>query len=282
MDGPRLCVVLARCRKRPRPARLAVSSARRERGSGGGRRGGAAGGEPAHGCLHVARPITLAHWVDTDVGRIRRVQRRAREVVCRHKLRNAHCQKAHRARSARTGARLLTKLNMFGGGYFRLDTNPLLPVRFAKEHFVNTKEPVSCVLTKCSFVFTKCSSDFHIFRTKPWQRRRSKCHELPLTLAILRMRFRIAWSRSKPTTVKMNGTAVHHAILLLVACATRCFVLWCTATPLKVELYQQNLWQLSNRWKQSTALTRGRMRSKHQFAQEKLSGSEPWISMRGG
>jgi len=195
MDGPRLCVVLARCRKRPRPARLAVSSARRERGSGGGRRGGAAGGEPAHGCLHVARPITLAHWVDTDVGRIRRVQRRAREVVCRHKLRNAHCQKAHRARSARTGARLLTKLNMFGGGYFRLDTNPLLPVRFAKEHFVNTKEPVSCVLTKCSFVFTKCSSDFHIFRTKPWQRRRSKCHELPLTLAILRMRFRIAWSR---------------------------------------------------------------------------------------
>jgi len=162
MDGPRLCVVLARCRKRPRPARLAVSSARRERGSGGGRRGGAAGGEPAHGCLHVARPITLAHWVDTDVGRIRRVQRRAREVVCRHKLRNAHCQKAHRARSARTGARLLTKLNMYGGGYFRLDTNPLLPVRFAKEQFVNTKEPVSCVLTKCSFVFTKCSSDFHI------------------------------------------------------------------------------------------------------------------------
>jgi hypothetical protein len=156
---------------------------------------------------------------------------------------------------------------MFGGGYFRLDTNPLLPVRFAKEHFVNTKEhfvntkePVSCVLTKCSFVF----------------------HELPLTLAILRMRFRSAWSRSKPTTVKMNGTAVHHAILLLVACATRSIVVWCTATPLKVELYQQNLWQLSNRWKQSTALTRGRMRSKHQFAQEKLSGSEPWISMRGG
>jgi hypothetical protein len=199
------------------PGWLCPAPAVREKGSGGGRRGGAARGEPAHGCLHVARPITLAHWVDTDVGRIRRVQRRAREVMCRHKLRNAHCQKACRARSARTGARLLTKLNMFGVVYFRLDTNPLLPVRFGKEHVVNNAAAGNASSCPGHWRFLGCGSALH-------------------GLA------------SKPTTVKMNGTAVHHSILLLVACATRSSMLCCPASLLKVELYQQNLWQLSNHW----------------------------------